>query len=1560
MNNNEGGRVIDDKRPAATVLTSSTKRRGVALGGSAAEIAAALAPAPADRYAPFPLTDVQQAYWIGRSASFELGGVAGYFYYEIESPDLDRVTRAWRRLVDRHDVLRLVVLPDGQQQVLEQVPPYEIERIDLRAHDPAGAEAILAELREQLSHQVLDPESWPLFDVRAVLLPDRVRLLVGIDGLLLDGTSLPTVLDELAKLYADIDCVLPEIPVSFRDYVLAEQRLRDTPGWKQAAAYWEAAVPNLPPAPDLPLARGRPSDAPPKFTRYAGALDAADWAALKARVARAGLTPSSVLLAAFAETLAAWAASPRFTLNVALLNRLPVHPQIDQSIGPFSTFLLLALDLQRTDSFEDRARRVQKRLWQDLPWARIGGVEVLRSMSRQAGQPVAMPIGYTSVLRSDKPGGEGPSIGDLSNRLGDLGEVVYKISQTPQLSLDLHIFDVDRGLGIHLDAVEERFAPGVCAAMFEAYRGLVERLARDPEVWKERAPAMLPRWQLELHAALNQTAAPVPEGALTTAILAQAAQAPGALAVVGGERLTYAELIARGRRLARALLAAGAAPGARIAIVMEKGWEQAAAALGVLEAEMAYLPVDPASPPERLALVLENAGVAIVVTQALLAETLEWPAGVRVLAAEDAWDDATPWAPARAPDPDALAMVILTSGSTGTPRGVMLPHRGPLNAVMDLNRRFGVTSRDRVLSLTPMQHDMAAYDLFGVLGAGGTVVMPRAEHVKNPAHWLALLRAEQITVWNSVPAMMQMLLGYVEEKGERLPDSLRLVMLGGDFIPLDFPRRLAAQAPGARLVSIGGPTETSIVSICYPVDEVDPAWTSIPYGRPLANQRVYLLDEDLDPRPVWAPGEIWSGGLGLAQGFIGNEAETRASFLAHPRTGERLYRTGDRGLLRPDGNVEILGRVDFQVKINGVRIEPAEIDQALRAHPHVREALAVATGEAGGRRALVAYLVVDEGAPPSDAELRDFLAARLPRAMVPTIFVRLDALPLNANGKVDRRLLPEPPARSAPEASAEPSALSEREQAIQAALASSLDIDAALVPATGSFIDLGGDSLRAVIVQSILRKKFGVEVDMREFFKSSTIKVIDAAIAVASSTAARPLIERRAELGAWRVSSAQARIFFLQQIMPAAPIFNLAFGIRLQGALDVAALEAALCAIKQRHDTLRATFHVEDGKPVQRVRADVPRGLELRDYAQLAPDEAWAELAALATVEARRRFDLSTDLLHRELLVRLAPDDHVLMCTVHHIAADAWSFGVILRDLHLLYGAFSRGEAAPLPAPALQYADYAAWEHRSHDPAVELHRRRYWRNRLAGAPSFASLPTDREPPTSQRDEGALCPITLADGALRDELRLLCAAEGVTPFMALLAAYGVVLSAWGSQRDVVIGAPVANRNAVETEMLVGCFVNMIPLRVDLAKARSFRDLLRVLKDDILGDFAHELPFEQLVRVVNPQRSPSRQPIFQVVLQIDAMTVPSLDWPGLRGELFPLDSGTARYELAIRILENQQGLAGQMNYRRDLWDAATMARLATAFAGVVARAVRDPAVAVAALEADAAVVLGAPRA
>lgn len=1554
MSNDESGRLTAERRSS---LTSSTKRRGVALGGSAAEIAAALVPAPADRYAPFPLTDVQQAYWIGRGSSFEFGGVAGYFYYEIESPDLDRVTRALRRLIDRHDVLRLVVLPDGQQQVLEHVPPYEIERVDLRAHAPAEAEAILAELREQLSHQVLDPERWPLFDVRAVLLPDRVRLLVGIDGLLLDGTSLRAILDELAKLYADVDCALPEIPVSFRDYVLAEHRLRDTPGWKQASAYWDAAVPDLPPAPDLPLARGRPSDAPPKFTRYAGALDAADWAALKARIARAGLTPSGVLLAAYAETVAWWATSPRFTLNVALLNRLPVHPQIDQSVGPFSTFLLLGVDMQRADSFEERARRTQKRLWQDLPWARVGGVEVLRRLSRQAGQPVAMPIGYTSVLRSDKPGDEGPSIGDLSNRLGDLGQVVYKISQTPQLSLDLHIFEVDRGLGIHLDAVEERFAPGVCEAMFDTYRRLVERLARDPEAWKERAPAGPPGWQLDLHAGLNETDAPAPEGALTTAILAQAERHPDALAVVAEERLSYAELVARARRLARTLLAAGAAPGARIGVVMEKGWEQAAAAIGVLEAQMAYLPVDPAAPPERLALVLENAGVELVVTQSLLAETLEWPPGVRVLAAEEAWADATPWSPERAPDPDALAMVILTSGSTGAPRGVMLPHRGPLNAVMDLNRRFGVTSRDRVLSLTPMQHDMAAYDLFGVLGAGGTVVMPRAEHVKNPAHWLALLRAERITVWNSVPAMMQMLLDYVEPKGERLPDTLRLVMLGGDFIPLDFPRRLAAQVPGARLVSIGGPTETSIVSICYPVDEVDPTWTSIPYGRPLANQRVYVLDEDLDPRPVWVPGEIWSGGLGLARGFIGNEAETKASFVAHPRTGERLYRTGDRGLLRPDGNVEILGRVDFQVKINGVRIEPAEIDQALRAHPHVREALTLATGEAGGRRALVAYVVVDESAPPSDAELRDFLVARLPRAMVPTLFVRLEAFPLNANGKVDRRALPAPPERSAPEAPAEPSTLSDREQAIQAAIASSLDIDTALVTPTSSFIDLGGDSLRAVIVQSILRKKFGVEVDLGELFKSPTIKVVDAVIAQASSTAAKPLIERRADCHEWRVSSAQARIFFLQQIMPDAPIFNLAFGIRLKGALDVAALEAALREIKRRHETLRATFSVEDGKPVQRIREDVAPGLERRDYEGLAPEQAWEQFAALATAEARRRFDLASDPLHRELLVCFTPHDHVLMCTVHHIAADAWSFGVILRDLHALYGAFARGEASPLPAPALQYADYAEWELRSRDAAVELLRRRYWRKRLAGAPPFASLPTDREPPKIQRDEGAFAPITLADGALRDELRLLCAAEGVTPFMALLAVYGVVLSAWGGQRDVVIGAPVANRNAVETELLVGCFVNMIPLRVDLTKPRSFRDALRALKDDILADFGHELPFEQLVRAVNPLRSPSRQPIFQVVLQIDAMTVPSLDWPGLRGELFPLDSGTARYELAIRILENQDGLAGQMNYRRDLWDAATMERLATAFAGIVARAVREPDVAVATLEADASVALGA---
>jgi amino acid adenylation domain-containing protein len=785
-----------------------------------------------------------------------------------------------------------------------------------------------------------------------------VRLHVSFDFLIADARSLRVLLSELARLYVHPGLPFAPLDVSFRDYVLAELALRGSEPYQRAAAYWHARLADLPPAPELPLLPARPGVSP-RFIRRSAGLPREAWSRLKSRAAAAGLSPSSTLLAAFAAVLAAWSKSPRFTLNLTLFNRLPLHRQVDDLVGDFTSVTLLEVEGRPGEGFTQGARRLQERLWSDLDHRLMSGVEVLRELARLRGRGATAlaPVVFTSTV-----GLEGPGSGEAI----DLGELVYGISQTPQVLLDHQVTEQGGALAFNWDAVEDLFPAGLLDDAFAAYAALLGRLAEEDTAWSE-SPRLVPAAHLVLAAAANATNALVPVGLLHQPFLDQARRAPERPAVVsprGG--LSYGELRALSNRLGRRLRALGARPNRMVAVVMEKGWEQAAAVLGVLASGAAYLPVDPDLPAERLRFLFDKGEAEIAVTQSWLAGTVAWPEGVRRLTLDDpevAAEDAGDLPPAQSPGD--LAYVIFTSGSTGQPKGVMIDHRGALNTVVDVNHRFGVGPDDRVLALSALNFDLSVWDLFGVLGAGGTVVFPEPWANRDPAHWTELLLRFGVTLWNSVPTLLEMWVDYAAGRPGPAP-SLRLALLSGDWIPLTLPDRARALVPGLEVVSLGGATEASIWSILHPIDRVDPAWRSIPYGKAMANQAFHVLDGALVQRPLWVPGELYIGGIGLALGYLHDEEKTRASFLLHPETGERLYRTGDLGRLLPGGDIEFLGREDLQVKVQGHRIELGEIEAALLEHPGVRAAVVAAVGEARGPRRLVAWVV-----PAAAEEERD-------------------------------------------------------------------------------------------------------------------------------------------------------------------------------------------------------------------------------------------------------------------------------------------------------------------------------------------------------------------------------------------------------------------------------------------------------------------------------------------------------------------------------------------------------------------------------------------------------------
>ncbi|HAZ44669.1 MAG TPA: non-ribosomal peptide synthetase [Cyanobacteria bacterium UBA11369] len=1070
----------------------------------------AIVPAPNLHYEPFPLTDMQYAFWVGRSGVLELGDVANHGYYEIECNglDLERLNWALQKLIERHDMLRAVMLLDGQQQILKEVPAYQIEVLDLRGRDEDTVNKELNAIRDRLSHQVLPADQWPLFEFRATRLDaERIRLHVSYDLQVFDAWSLFRLFDEWFQLYQNPDVALPPLEISFRDYVIAEQALQNTELHKRSQDYWLNRLDSLPPAPDLPLAKTPKELKQHRCQRYDGRLNQTDWQQLKQRAARAGLTPSGVLLAAFAEILTVWSKNPQFTINLALFNRLPLHPQVNDILGDFTSVTLLAVDNSSCESFADRAVRIQKQLWQDLEHRYFSGVRVVRELARRKGTaPSAMPVVFTSTL------GFG-SLGQETLTFSRFGELVYGISQASQTWMDVQVWEEKGELTFNWDAIAQLFPEGLIDDMFEAYCCFLQQLATSESVWVDTNRQLVPRRQLAQRNAINTTDASIPNKLLHVLFAEQVQHRRLKPAVISSNgTLTYQELYELSNQVGHRLRYLGARPNQLVAIVMEKGWEQIVAVLGILNCGAAYLPIDPTLPKERLWYLLENGEVQLVLTQSWLNEKLEWPKDIKRICADTkelANESKQPLKPVQ--QLEDLAYVLYTSGSTGLPKGVAIAHRGVVNAITCTNQFFDIGSDDRVLALTALHHDMSVYDIFGILAAGGCLILPDASATRNPAHWCELMLRENVTIWNSVPAMMEMLLEYAGDRPQVLACSLRWAFLGGDWISVTLPSRLNHLVSKVQVVSVGGPTETTLWNIWYPVKTVDPVGKSIPYGKPIANTKYYVLNEALDDCPTWVPGELCCAGVGVAKGYWQDEEKTNVKFITHPRTGDRIYRTGDLGRYLPDGNIEFLGRVDFQIKIRGYRIEAGEIEAALTQHSAVRAAVVSAIGKQHNQERLVAYVVPEQKLTPTVEELRHFLSEKLPDYMIPSAFIFLDALPLSANGKVDRRALPVPEDLLPEFQVAYAAPKTDIEQAIAKIWQEVLEVEK--VGVNHNFFDLGGNSLLITKIYTKLRSFLPKEleyVSLTDLYNYSTIKAFAKHLNSAQNTSTLP--QKSAEL----------------------------------------------------------------------------------------------------------------------------------------------------------------------------------------------------------------------------------------------------------------------------------------------------------------------------------------------------------------------------------------------------------------------------------------------------------------
>ncbi len=887
-------------------------------------------------YEPFPLTDIQQSYWLGRSGVYDLSDVSAHCYFEIECDELDMeaVNAAWNQLIRRHDVMRVVVLDNGlSQQILKDVPDYQIRINDYRYQDKVAFEKGVLTTRNNMSHRQFNVSKWPLFEIEGSLSQDqKTRLHVSFDNTVFDGYSIFLLFDEWYRLYNTPMLKLPKINISFRDYAIALADLKKSPQYEKDMNYWATRIQKLPSAPELPLEKQPNEIVEQKFTRYQAVLTKDKWKVIKQMAHQLNLTPSSVIMTAYAEVLGRYSRHQHFTLNLTHFNRLPLHEEVDKLVGDFTSLVLIEMDHRHDSNFIMRCRDTQKQLLQDLEHTLVSGVEVERMLRKERNHvnDTIMPIVFTSGIGVNK---------DHLEDIRYLGKIVYGASQTPQVWLDHQVFEQDGELIFSWDGIEELFPKGLLNEMFDVYIQLLDKLSQSISAWQQLSSLIvLP--DAKQRAAIHQAAIiPSSEETLVSLIEKQCLENGTNTAIIDSTvTVSYKELDVLSKNIAYAV---SRAQPQIVLVLMEKGWKQIVAALGIMRAGAAYLPVDVDTPMERLRQIMHQAHInSMITTQSLSSRYGDL--GINVYMVEEligTGEEQT--LPLRKVKPDQLAYIIFTSGSTGKPKGVEITHRSVVNTIQDINRRFHVTASDRSIALSNFTFDLAVYDAFGLLSAGGAVVIPEVERLKDPEHWIELLHKHRITIWNTVPTFMEMLVNYHKTANKMANQGhyLKWVLLSGDWIPLTLPDNITKTFRGVSVISLGGATECSIWSNYFMVDVVQDNWKSIPYGKSLSHQQLYVLNKNYEESPIWVKGDLYIGGIGLSTGYCHDVERTKAHYINHPVTGKRIYKTGDLARYLPDGTIEFLGREDQQIKINGHRVELGDIEANLCQIPIVQQAV---------------------------------------------------------------------------------------------------------------------------------------------------------------------------------------------------------------------------------------------------------------------------------------------------------------------------------------------------------------------------------------------------------------------------------------------------------------------------------------------------------------------------------------------------------------------------------------------------------------------------------------------
>jgi amino acid adenylation domain-containing protein len=1487
---------------------------------------------------PFPLSEGQAALWFlhrlaPQSAAYNVTGAAR-LRGEVNVATL---RSAFQALVDRHPSLRATFQARGGEpaQIIQ-------ENVTLFFHEDLSASSE-ADLRSRVAEEARRPfdlENGPVIRLALFTEPSGDRLLMLVaHHIVIDMWSVAVLVNELKSIYEAAAggeiATLPAPEFSYQDFVTWQQQELAGPHGEQLQQYWQKELSG-----ELPVLNLNTDHPRPYLQTYDGAtesirLDDKTVNRLQALAHESLLPIHSLLLAAYAALLY------RHTNQEEVIVGCPASGRTDRRfqslVGYFVNPLPIRIRLNGTTTFRQLLGEVRETMQRAFAHQDYAFPRIVEAVSSDR-DPSRSPVFQTTFVYEQPPRFIDQSLAAFALgeehaqlALGPLTLESVRIDQAiSQFDLSMLVAPVKDDLSVALQYNTSLFEASTIERMLGHFRVLVDEVTARPDQRIVDLPILTIDEQQQLLVEFNDTHSDYTRHDYVHQLFeAQVEKTPEAIALVSEDgAASYQELNAKANRLAHHLRASGVGPDSRVAILLPRSLKMIAAMLAVLKAGGAYVPLDPSYPADRLSFMLADSEAPALICQETLAHHLVGHRAKVInldsdadLIARHSENNPQPWA-----KPENLSHVIYTSGSTGRPKGVAIEHGNVIHFLHWAHRTFTAQELSGVLAATSICFDLSVFEIFAPLTCGGSVIL-----ADDALHLATHTAAASVTLINTVPSAMTGLL----RLGAVSPNVLT-INLAGEALKDSLVQQIYAETNVGRVLNLYGPTEYTTYTTGVEVQRGSSTEPTI--GKPIANTRVYVVNENAEPVPIGVAGEICIGGQGLARCYLSRPEMTAERFIPDNlslNAGARLYRTGDLGRYLENGEIEYLGRMDHQIKLRGYRIELGEIESALLRYPGVKEAVVIATEDHVRESQLVAYLVNETGQHVSNDDLRYYLRQTLPSFMVPQFFVLLAKMPLTSNGKIDRLLLPAPQETSLPERVKPRGPI---EEVVASIWAEVLGLEQ--IGSTDNFFDIGGQSLKAVQVVARLSELLRVELPVTTVFEAPTVQSLASVVERSMTperTAAVSHIERVSRDSSLPLSFAQQRLWFLQSLEPSSAAYNISFSAHFVGPVNLTAIEESINEIVRRHESLRTTFAEVDGDPVQVIAPTLTVVPSIVNLDHLDESERQTEKQRLLRDEARRSFDLENGPLLRTMILRLSESECVVNLSMHHAISDGWSGGVFIRELISIYEASSKGQPSPLPSLPVQYADFAHWQRQQlqredFEPQVS-----YWRKQLSAAPQL-ELPT-RTRPVARTEEGSVLRFNLPE-ELVQRLRALSRRNGATLFMTLLAVVQVLLSRYSGQTDVSVGTPVANRNSSEIEPLIGCFVNTLVMRTDVSGDPSFRELLERVREVALGAYTHSaVPFERLVSELQPDRDLSRTPLFQVMMVLQNTPQQPLVLDGLHCRIEETDNETAKFDLTVQLTESEEGLDGKWEYSTDLFDAAMIERMVNHFRVLLEAVVED---------------------